>query len=122
MKPSTHKQREYQHRVLTAAGRIPQVYDEFLQTWWQNPINHDSLRMSRKGYKFFTSALGLVSYEIELSIPIRSKHLIQLERQFREPYFVAKPNVIVVFGQEDAIMLQLHAGNLEQYLNNLQNS
>lgn len=121
MKPSTHKQREFQHRILAEAGLVPQIFDDFLRSWWQNPINHDSLRLTRAGYKFFTNNLKLPCYEIELSDPIRSLHLIQLERQFQEPYFVDTARRIYVFGQQDAIMLQLHAGNLAQYLDNLSN-
>lgn len=60
-----------------------------------------------------------MSYEVGLSCEVFSKQLIQLERVFRSPYYLT-PTKIKVFSEEDAVMLQLHAGDLATYLNNLQ--
>lgn len=91
-----------------------------IKIWWRNPTNHNSLRLTNFGLKFFADNLKQKTYSIALDADsIRSKHLIQLERLFTAPYFV-KNTALVVFSEEDAIMLNLHAGNLNNYLDNLQ--
>jgi hypothetical protein len=46
--------------------------------------------------------------------------MLQLERFIKSPYFIKKLKMLYVFGEEDAVMLQLHGGNLVAYLDNLQ--
>jgi len=45
--------------------------------------------------------------------------LLQLDHLMTSPYCLVSRNAIKLLSEEDAIMLQLHAGNLEQFLNNL---
>jgi hypothetical protein len=118
---STHnRQREYQRRVLKEAELDPNVFEEMTKIWWRNPTNHNSLRLTNFGLKFFKDNLKQKTYSIKLDEnSIRSKHLLQLERLFTAPYFV-KNTELIVFGEQDAIMLQLHAGDLNAYLDNLQ--
>ena len=116
----THsRQREYQRRVIKQGGLDPLPYESMAPTWWRNPTNVQSLRLTQYGFKFFTTQLNLPYHEIKLSEPLKSKNLLQLERLFSEPYFVRTESIIVM-SEEDAIMLQLHAGNLGQYLDNLE--
>lgn len=75
--------------------------------------------MTRYGLEFFTKKIDLATYKIKLDKPLSFKHLIQLERLFTAPYFLHN-GAITVFSEQDAVMLQLHAGNLDQYLDNLQ--
>lgn len=121
MNESTHnRQREYQHRVLTEAGLDPKIFDEMIKIWWRNPTNHNSLRLTNPGLKFFETHLKQQTYSIALDAnSIKNKHLLQLERLFTAPYFV-KNTALVVFSEQDAIMLNLHAGDLNAYLDNLQ--
>ncbi len=121
MNESTHnRQREYQRRVLKEAELDPNVFEEMTKIWWRNPTNHNSLRLTNFGLKFFKDNLKQKTYSIKLDEnSIRSKHLLQLERLFTAPYFV-KNTELIVFGEQDAIMLQLHAGDLNAYLDNLQ--
>jgi len=46
--------------------------------------------------------------------------LLQLDHMMTAPYCLVSRNAIKLVGEQDAIMLQLHAGNLEQFLNNLE--
>jgi hypothetical protein len=121
-KSTRNAQREYQHRILKAAGLDPNAFVIFELQWWRNPTNKDSLRLTPSGYKYFTKALKIPCYEIELPDIIKSKNLVQLERQFKEPYFVNTAKCNTVFGEQDAIMLQLHAGDLNRYLDDLSNT
>ena len=121
MTKSTHnRQKEFQHNALKASGVTnPEIFDEYIPLWWRNPTNHNSLRLTHYGFKQFVGRLKLAHHTVKFSEPITSKQLLQLERLFQEPYYL-RVEVIEVLGEQDAIMLQLHAGNLGQYLDNLQ--
>jgi len=48
--------------------------------------------------------------------------LLQLERLLQEPYYIRNLTHLIVASETDAVMLQLHAGDLAQYLDNLQSN
>lgn len=116
---SESKQRDFQKKLLAENGLDHRAYQSQTSVWWRNPTNPDSLRLSYIGFRFFTKVLGNPHHIIELASPLKSKHLLQLERLFSDPYYINNQDIIVL-GEQDAIMLQLHAGNLDQYLENLQ--
>ena len=58
--------------------------------------------------------------EVEMSHRLYGKQLLQLERLLQEPYYLGD-KYLHLTNSQDAVMLQLHAGNLGQYLDNLQN-
>lgn len=124
MKPYSHKQHEKQVEVIILAGYDPTRFAGVEHQWWYNPINQNSLRLTNVGFKWFTQHGKLKSYEIKLpeEQKILPKHYLQLEKLFEEPYYLKGRNSIVVFGERDAIMLQLHAGNLTAYLNSLEDN
>ena len=117
-KSTLNCQLEFQRQLLKASGLDPVAYDDHVKIWWRNPTNHNSLRLTRFGLEFFTKKLDIATYKIKLDRPLNFKHLIQLERLFTAPYFLHN-GAITVFSEQDAVMLQLHAGNLDQYLDNL---
>lgn len=112
---------DYQSKVLSSKGVDPNNFLHLIPFWWRNPTNKKSLRLTHQGLVAFHK-FGVKSYEIEILAPISSKHLLQLERLFKEPYYIRGAGKLVVLGEEDAVMLQLHAGNLAQYLDNLQSN
>jgi hypothetical protein len=116
-----NRRREYQHRVLSEAGLNPLHYEEMVKIWWRNPTNPNSLRLTHFGLKFFVDSMKQTCHKVKLQDLVKSRHLLQLERLFTAPYYLRNGS-IDVFSEQDAIMLQLHAGNLEQYLDNLQNN
>ena len=115
-------QREYQRRVLTEHGFDANLFDQLILHWWRNPTNHRSMRLTKIGFNFFVTQLELPVHRITLTAQILPKQMIQLERQFKNPYYIEKLDTLAVFSEEDAIMLQLHAGNLAQYLDNLESN
>ena len=123
MTKSTHnKQQEFQHQALINAGVAdPTMFDAMIPLWWRNPTNHNSLRLTVQGFRYFVKKLSIKSYSVELSTVLTFKHLLQLERLFQAPYYIQN-KTLVVFSEQDAVMLQLHAGNLAQYLDNLQSN
>lgn len=117
---SPNKQRDYQRRVISEAGLDPNPFEEMSKIWWRNPTNKNSLRLTNFGLKFFVTQCKQTSHTINLDAnSIKSKHLLQLERLFTAPYYI-KNTAIIVFSEQDAVMLQLHGGDLNAYLDNLQ--
>lgn len=112
-------QQEWIAKFVTASNNtlIPTTYLRAM--WFRNPVNHNSLRLTHQGFQWINKHSTVQSYDVVLNCDVFSKQLIQLERVFHSPYYLT-PTKIKVFSEEDAIMLQLHAGDLAQYLNNLQ--
>jgi hypothetical protein len=88
--------------------------------WWYNSINPISLRLTRVGYNWIKKNTKLKFHDIEIIDKILPKQLLQLERLLHDPYLIHTLTKISVYSEQDAVMLQLHAGDLVSYLNNLQ--
>lgn len=88
--------------------------------WWYNSINHNSHRLTRVGFNWIKKHTKLQLHEIELQEKILPRQMLQLERLLHEPYYIKDLKKIFVFSDTDAVMLQLHGGDLVTYLNNLQ--
>ena len=116
----THKQLEYQERFIVAAGYPVERFVGVEFQWWFNPTNHNSMRLTKTGYNWTVKHSLWRYHEIKLSHKIGTKHLLQLERLLQEPYYIRDLTHLIVASDTDAVMLQLHAGNLAQYLDNLQ--
>ena len=123
MTPSTNnKQQQFQEQFILAAGYPIDRFVGVEFVWWKNPTNHDSLRLTASGYNWTRKYSKMVYIEVQLSHTVLPKHLLQLERLFNHPYYVRGGKSICVNGETDAIMLQLNAGNLAKYLDNLQSN
>lgn len=91
--------------------------------WWWNHTDTNHLRLSLLGLKHVKFRTEIPIYNIDIPHPIYSTHLITLARSRIGPYFLhttQKNNKIMLLDKEVATMLTLHAGNLGQYLENLQ--
>jgi hypothetical protein len=86
-------------------------------TWWHNPINHNSLRLSQLGYKTLHTT-DFPTYRFKLTAKVMPKTFVQLERYFTSPYYIINAQSIIVYGNTEAMMIALHANNLQQYLDN----
>lgn len=120
MQEFTHNQARYQVQFITAAGYPVDRFAGVEHTWWYNTLNHNSLRLTRTGLEWAERHAKVQFIEVEISHRIFGKQLLQLERLLQEPYFIGDKYLHLASSQ-DAVMLQLHAGNLGQYLDNLQN-
>ena len=85
-------------------------------SWWYNPTNYNSLRLTQKAYLNVRKHTKF--YKFELPQSIKPKTFLQLERWFKEPYYVQNHKTIHIVSDRDAMMLSLHANNLQQYLDN----
>lgn len=89
--------------------------------WWVNPLNSQSLRLNNYAFKLLSKVGKKKFHIVELSSFISGKQFLQLQKQFTEPYYLYRTDKIAVLSEKDAIMLQLHGGDLGTYLNNLEN-
>lgn len=89
------------------------------RSWWMNPTDPNSLRLSLPGLQFIKANLKIASYEFELSEEITNHNLLQLERVFGSMYYLLKRKKIIVFEEQEAMMLTLHNSNLNSYLDSL---
>lgn len=90
------------------------------QLWFRNPTNHRSLRLSGYGWKVWQKHGDFVFHTVKLDSVVTGRQMLQLERLFTAPYYIKGDSSICLISEQDAVMLQLHAGNLGQYLDNLQ--
>jgi hypothetical protein len=88
-------------------------------SWWHNPINPNSLRLTRPAFNMLNKNKDIKNWQFRLSSPLVTRAYIQLEKHFTSPYFIPTHTSIYVFGEQDSIMLALHGSNLQQYLDNL---
>lgn len=86
-------------------------------TWWHNPTNPDSLRLSLPAFNKLKKT-ELENWKFKLDNTIKPKTLLQLEKKFTSPYHIHNSKTIYVYGEQEAIMLVLHGNNLEKYLDN----
>lgn len=120
MTKSTRNQQYYTETILQAAGQDTAVYLQYIKVWWWNHTDPNTLRLSKLGIQFIKKFTQIPVYECTLPEPLRNRTLIQLSRLMTCPYYIHKIDQISVLGEEEYVMLKLHADNLQQYLDNLQ--
>lgn len=106
------RQREFERSLFR--GPLPKRV-------WHNTLNPDSLRLTPESYSVLTKYENNKNYPFKLEIPMTNLMLLQLDRLMTAPYYIGSRKQIQLFGEADAIMLQLHGSNLAQYLENLAN-
>ena len=83
------------------------------------------MRLTGVGYRAFSEALDIVSYEYDIADPTEfNQHMIlDLDRKIQTPYYIKAikgiPRKVIFFGSREAVMVRLY-GDLKQYLDNYQ--
>ena len=111
--------KRYTQRQLTEifCAQAGEPYSHYFQkSWWVNPLDSDSLRLTLAGLQFVKANLQLESYEFKLPEELSNHNLLQLERYLAGPYYLLKRSKIIVFEEQEALMLTLYSGNLKAYL------
>ena len=117
-------QARFQEHVLNPFTNDPKLglryqrYDN-PASWWFNPVNADSLRLTRPAFTMISKNKDIKSWQFKLPTPLVTRAYIQLEKHFTSPYYIPTHTSIYVFSEQDSIMLALHGSNLQQYLDNL---
>jgi hypothetical protein len=110
----------YTQSILREAGQNQSIYSEVQHKLWWNHTDSNNLRLSKQGIQFIKKFTQIPIYECNLAEPLRNRTLIQLSRLFTCPYYINKLDHLLLLGEEQTVMLKLHADNLQQYLDNLQ--
>jgi hypothetical protein len=90
--------------------------------WFKNPTDDNSIRLSLAGLQYVKAVLKLQSYDFELPEELTNGQLLQLERVFPSMYYLLKRQKIIVFDESESIMLTLHSGNVQAYLDSLESA
>ena len=93
---------------------------DYQRAWWVNITDADSLRLTLQGLQFVKAVLKIQSYEFTLPEDLTNHNLLQLERWFKGMYYLLKRHKIILFEEEEALMLTLHGSDLKTYLDNLE--
>lgn len=118
--PKRYTQRQLTKIFIEQAGLPIAVTTDMQKRWWKNPTDPESLRLSLAGLQFVKAVLKLTSYDFALPVELTNQNLLQLERQFRGMYYLLKREKLIVFEEEEAMMLTLHGNDLVSYLNNIE--
>jgi len=90
--------------------------------WWFNPINPASLRLTREALAWINKHTKIQAHRVKLQRGLGGRQFLQLERLLTSPYVIDTYNAIIIFDETTLIMLQLHAGDLNTYLQNLEDN
>lgn len=119
MSKSTLNQIDYT-RLFAARAKLDITnLNRYHKDWWWNYTDPRNLRLSKNGFKFVNDS-KITCYDIQLTEPLRNRTLIQMSRLLTCPYFIKKLDLVYLLGEEESVLLKLHADNLQQYLDNLQ--
>jgi hypothetical protein len=104
---------------------ISQVGSEVVTTgaerqWWWNHTDSKNLRLSKSGIQFIKKSTKIPVYKCFLPEVLKNRTLIQMSRLLTCPYYIQKLDEVLLLGEEETVLLKLHADNLQQYLDNLQ--
>lgn len=107
-----NRQKEWEDHFIGLAKQLPK------EKIWHNPITQHSLRLTNHGKNFVNRDCKLDFYKFDIP-ELTNKNLLQLDHQFSSPYYIRSRKMIYLFGEQDSIMLSLHANNLSAYLDTL---
>lgn len=111
---------EYQLNPFTTDAKLGLRYQRFDNpaSWWHNPINPDSLRLTRPAFNMLYKNKDIKNWKFNCKEAIVPRTMLLLEKYFKSPYYIQNLKVIYVFDDREAMMIALHDNNLRQYLDN----
>ena len=109
-------------RFVESSGRNTTAFgiEKLRKSWWFNPLNAHSMRLSREGVNYATTHAKIQYYMHDLDRAILPKTLLQLEKILEYPYFISKLDKIMVFDESTSLTLTLYNNSLQTYLDNVQ--
>lgn len=121
-KSSSIDQFGWTQRFIESSGRpsAGHSFDRLHKSWWFNPLNHSSMRLSKEGASYATTHAKIRYYSHDLEKIILPKTLLQLEKILDYPYYIPKLKTIVIFDEMTSMTLTLYNNDLQTYLDNVQ--
>lgn len=95
-------------------------FEKLRHSWWFNPSNVHSMRLSEVGFRFATVRAEIKHYSHNLDREMLPKTLVQLERSLLYPYYIARLKTIKLLDEAMSVTLILYDNNLQTYLDNVQ--
>lgn len=92
----------------------------FLTLWWFTPYSQIGLRLTLEGHRFLSDQLKLTKYTFKIKEDTTKtlKMFLQMNKYLSSPYYLQGQNTIIIYGEQDAVMLGIMNGDLQQYLEN----
>ena len=118
MSKSSLNQVDYTKLFLQKGGRVDANLDLWLRKWFWNHTDTNKLRLSKDGFKYLIG-VDFPLYEVKLPEKLKNRTLIQMSRMLKCCYYIQNLQTVWLTGEEETVMLKLHADNLQQYLDNL---
>jgi len=121
-KTSSIDQLGWTQRFVESSGRpcAGHSFDHLRKSWWFNPLNNSSMRLSKEGASYATTHAKIHYYKHDLERIILPKTLLQLEKILDYPYYIPKIKTIVLFDEMTSMTLTLYNNDLQTYLDNVQ--
>ena len=121
-KSSPIDQSGWTQRFIESAGqpRFGLSFDHLQKSWWFNPLNYNSMRLSKEGANYVTTHAKIHYYKHELERIILPKTLLQLEKILEYPYYIPQIKTIIVLDEVTSMTLTLYNNDLQTYLDNVQ--
>lgn len=109
-------------KFIEAAGRTSDglLLERLRQSWWFNPLNTSSMRLSKEGANFASTQAKIHYYIHDLGGIILPKTLLQLEKILEYPYYIPQLKKIMVLDERTSLTLTLYGNDLQTYLDNVQ--
>ena len=84
---------------------------------WFNPLNPNSYRLTQFAFSILNKKYPVYSYSLDNMISNRT--LLDLEKNFKFPYYLHGRKQISIFTDNDAVFIELLGGNILEYLTKL---
>lgn len=118
MSKSFLSQLDYAKLFLEKGGGKYSNLDHWLRKWFWNHTDQNKLRLSKDGFKYLRGVEFPV-YQVKLPEKLKNRTLIQMSRLLSCCYYIENLSSVWLTGEDETVMLKLHADNLQQYLDNL---
>ena len=89
----------------------------WLRQWFWNHTDKDRLRLRKNGFRYVRD-IKFTLFKVKLPEKLKNRTLIQMSRLLKCCYYIENLQTVWLTGEEETVMLRLHADNLQQYLDN----
>lgn len=91
--------------------------DQIYHLIWFNPINPNSYRLTQFAFSVLSKQYTAYTYSFDGAISNRI--LLDLEKNFKFPYYIQGRKQISIFTDSDVVFIELLGGNILEYMEKL---
>jgi hypothetical protein len=101
-----------------------QSIKSYMPIWWVTPYSPIGFRLTSHGSGFLSQTLKLqkYTYQIKKDFQKNLKVMLQMNKHLAGPFYMPYDQngntTITVYGEQDAFMMSMMGGDLQQYLDN----